>query len=125
MADMIPRGALATLIEETARRNDGWSNAEIARRATARGHVLTRSDISLWRNQGMRTLVPGKVVALAAGLSLPPYRVAVAVLADLGIDVPLEARTPEAAIHHDTTLSAKAKDWLLSILERERVDNHH
>lgn len=86
-----------------------------------RGHKLTTSDVSLWRLQGMRTLVPAKVVGLAAGLHVPPYRVALAVLSDLGIDVPLEVRTPEAAIHHDAELSARAKDWLLSILERERT----
>jgi hypothetical protein len=123
MTAMNPRGELAALIDGIRARNQ-WTDRQVVQNAKSAGHQLTTSDVSLYRISGMKNLVPTKVVALAAGLRTPPYRVAVAVLADLGIEVPLEARTPEAAIQHDTTLSAKAKDWLLSILERERVDNH-
>lgn len=126
MSSVEPRGALATLIDDVIDRNggreQGWSDRRIVRDAQARGYRLTASDVSLYRQQGMKTLVPAKVIAVAAGLHVPPYRVALAVLSDLGIDVPLEARTPEAAIHHDPTLSVRAKDWLLSILQKERAE---
>lgn len=119
MNDM-KRTALAKLIDETLERNE-WPAAEVARNATRSGHMLTTSDVSLYRKQGMPTLVPGKVIALAAGLRLPAYRVAVTVLEDLGINVPVDVRTPEAAIHHDHTLTARTKEQLLLLIEHDRV----
>lgn len=112
--------ALAALIDRTEEANQ-WSDADVARRAEGHPTRLTPQDISNWRHNGMKQLVPGKVVVLAHGLGLPAYRVAVAVLADLGIDVPLDARSPEAAIHHDHTLSDASRNWLLTVLERERA----
>lgn len=111
--------ALQALIDDTIGRND-WHDTDVARRANDRGYKLTRSDISYYRRHGMRTLVPAKVRALAIGLQLPTYRVAVAVLADLGIDVPLDVRTPEAAIEHDHTISALARRSMLTILREDR-----
>lgn len=111
--------ALQALIDETISRND-WRDTEVSRRAISRGHKLTPSDISWYRRHGMRTVVPAKVRALAVGLQLPTYRIAVAVLSDLGIDVPLDVRTPEAAIEHDHTLSAVARRSLLAILREDR-----
>lgn len=93
----IGRMALAALIDDTESRND-WRDTRVVEQATKAGHKLTTSDISNYRTVGMRRLVPAKMRALAAGLRLPPYRVAVAALADLGIDVPLQVLTPEEAI---------------------------
>lgn len=116
----MPYVALQSLIDDTIRRNEGWTDVSVAARGTTPERKLTPSDISYYRRHGMRTLVPAKVRALALGLRLPAYRVAVAVLSDLGIDVPLEVRTPEEAITHDHTLSARTRDALLALIELDR-----
>lgn len=115
------RSALIELIDDTRRRH-GWNDASIARDASNRGHKLTRQDIGNWRAaEGMTRPSPDKMRALAAGLQLPPYRVALAVLADMGIEVPLEVRTVEDAIEHDHTLSPHARAQLLALLQLERA----
>lgn len=118
----VKRTALAALIDDTRERNQ-WSDPDIARRATSRGHRLLKSNISDYRLRGMPTIVPAKIRALAAGLELPPYRVALAVLSDHGIDVPTDVRTPEDAIHHDHTLSAHARRSLLLLIEQDRAED--
>lgn len=115
----VRRTALAGLIDDTEARND-WRDTTVVRQAAAAGHKLTTSDVSLFRRHGMRTLSPMKVRALAAGLKLPAYRVALAVLVDLGIDVPIEAHTPEQAVAHDHTLSAHMRDVLLALIRQDR-----
>lgn len=113
--------SLIELIDDTIRRNVGWTDSSIAHEATQLGHKLSRQDINGWRTGGGMTLLsPKKVRALAAGLHLPVYRVALAVLADLGIDVPQDVRTPEDAIHHDHGLSPHAREQLLALLDIER-----
>lgn len=111
---------LAALVRDTKARND-WSDTDVARRGTQRsGHVLTSNDISAWRTIGMKHINPGKLLALAAGLELPAYRVGIAVLTDFGMEPPADVRTPEEAIAHDHTLSAHTRDSLLLLLNRER-----
>jgi hypothetical protein len=115
------RSALIELIDETIRRN-GWTDASVARDATNLGHKLTRQAIGNWRGDGgMKLLSPERVRALAAGLHLPPYRVALAVLEDLGIEVPVEVRSVEDAIHHDHQLAPHTKEQLLALLALERM----
>lgn len=113
------RMALASLIDDTEARNE-WRDTKVAEQAKDRGHTLTKSDISYYRTNGMRTLKASKVLALAAGLQVPPYRVALAVLEDLGIGVPLDVRSPEEAISHDHTLSALTRRHLLAMLREDR-----
>jgi hypothetical protein len=120
MSDM-NQTALAALIDETEARNV-WTDRQVSKQAQTAGHKVTPSDVSLYRLQGMKQLVPVKIVGLAAGLRLPAYRVAVAVLEDAGISVPLDARSPEDAIHHDHTLSARTRETLLLIIDRDRSD---
>lgn len=113
--------ALKALIDE-AQASSGDPAAEFCRRAVKQGHKLTRTDISNFRSIGMKQLSPAKVRALAAGLGIPAYRVAVAVLTDLGIDVPLDMATPERAIEQDVTLSPPIKKTLLLIIQEARND---
>lgn len=115
MADM----ALATLIDRIEEIND-WTDTRVVKQATARGHKLTTSDVSDYRHRGMRTIVPAKIIALAAGLQIPAYRVALAILHDAGIDVPQDVRSPEDAIANDDRLSVNTRESLLLLLERER-----
>ena len=111
--------ALAALIDDTEGLNH-WSDRDVVRQAEAQKANLSRQDITNYRHRGMRTIVPDKIAALAAGLRLPTYRVAVAVLADHGIELPLDMATPESAIGHDHTLPAATRDALLAILKDAR-----
>lgn len=111
--------ALAALIDDTKARND-WSDRDIVAAAERAGFRVTRSDISNYRLFGMTHIVPKKIIALAEGLRLKPYTVAVAVLQDAGIDIPLEVRTPEEAIAADHRLTPFARDILLDTIRRDR-----
>lgn len=111
--------ALAALIAEIEARND-WSDRRVVEQAQAAGHKLTTSDMSDYRHRGMRTIIPRKIIALGRGLHIPAYRVAVAVLSDVGIDVPFDVRTPEDAIAADETISAATRRALLAILREDR-----
>lgn len=115
MADM----ALAALIDGVEARND-WTDTRVVQQAKTRGHKLTTSDVSDYRHRGMKQIVPAKIRALAAGLELPPYRVALAVLTDHGVEIPMDIRSPEQAIEHDETLTASVRRSLLAILRQER-----
>lgn len=115
------RMALASLIGDCIRIN-GWSAAEVARRGNRADERLTKSDVSNYQLRGMPTIVPYKIRALARGLDVPPYRVALAVLEDVGIAVPQDVRSPERAVEHDHTLTAQARRHLLAILREARTD---
>lgn len=111
--------ALAALIDEIEHRNE-WTDVRVSAQATAAGYKVTPSDISDYRHRGMRQIVPAKLIGLARGLQIPPYRVAIAVLSDVGIDVPFDVRSPEDAIAADTTISAATRRALLAILREDR-----
>lgn len=119
MTDVNRPAGLARLIGETLERNK-WTYDKIVQRARERGGNLSRSDITLYRQNKVEMLNPDKILGLALGLGLPPYRVALTFLADRSIDVPADVRTPEAAIHHDHTLSERTREILLRIIEDER-----
>lgn len=112
--------ALAALIDEIEEINE-WTDTRVVKQAAERGHKLTTSDVSDYRHRGMRTVVPAKIRALAAGLQIPAYRVAVAILHDAGIDLPQDVRTPEDAIANDHTLSLHTREALLLLIEKDRA----
>lgn len=97
----------------------------MTRAAARKGHKLTTSDVSNYRQMGMKQLSPDKVRALAAALDLPAYRVAVAVLEDLGIVVPLDMTTPERAVEQDPSLPVHVKRTVLLILQQARGESGH
>lgn len=111
--------ALAELIDNVEEINE-WKDPRVVKQAEERGHKLSTSDISGYRLRGMKTIVPAKIIALAAGLRIPPYRVALAVLHDVGIDIPQDIRTPEDAVANDYTLSVHTRDTLLTLISRDR-----
>ena len=119
MSDVI-RSALTALIDDTEARED-WTDTQVAAQAKGAPRRLTKQDISNYRVKGMKQIVPGKIIALARGLRLPPYTVALAVLADANIEVPFDARSPEQAIEGDHTLTAATRRHLLAILKEERA----
>ena len=111
--------ALAKLIESVVDAT-GWSYADIAKRGTRAGRKLTKQDVSNFRNLEVKAPSIEKIKALADGLGVPAYRVVAAILSDHDIDLPVDARTPEAAIEHDPTLTPRARRALLLLLESER-----
>lgn len=113
--------ALAALIDDVEARNE-WRDTDVVRHATSLGLKLTTSDMTDYRLRGMKHLVPAKIVALGRGLQIPPYRVAIAILSDKGIDFPLDVRTPEDAIDADIQLSAATRRNLLAILREDRAN---
>lgn len=112
--------AVAALIDGVEETNE-WTDTRVVRQALDRGFKLTTSDVSDYRHKGMRTIVPAKILALAAGLQIPAYRVALAILHDAGIEVPQDVRTPEEAIANDHTLSAHIRESLLLLIEKDRT----
>lgn len=120
MNDVKPN-ALASLIDEMKGLNR-WSDMDIVKQAEERRPDLrlTKQDISGWRRHGMPTLNPPKLVALAAGLHLPAYRVVSVWLGEKGIDFPADGITPEDAIHQDHTLTDHTKAAVLHLIEQDR-----
>lgn len=112
---------LVRLIDACLAANDESGN-DAVRHAVTAGHKFSKSDLSDFRADKPATLVPAKILGLAAALQVRPYRVALAWLADHGISVPEDVRTPEDAIAHDHTLSARGRRDLLALvkLDRER-----
>lgn len=113
--------ALAALIDGTIHRN-GWNDRDVVRRAAKQDFKLNPQEITNYRQQGMKHLSPVKIKALAAGLGVPAHAVALAALADHGIEMPVEIRSPEGAIEVDYTLSEAAKKHLLGIIRLDRAD---
>lgn len=109
--------SLASLIDDTRDRN-GWSDEDVARKARSLGHSLNKTEVSKYRKDGMSTLVPAKIKALADGLELPAWRVAAAALELHGIRIPLDGQTTEQAIRADKNIPATDREFLLVMLER-------
>lgn len=126
---MNPMHELAALIERTAEAN-GWTQAQIAKRATDHGHTLTVQNLSRIKHEPVKTLVPKTIEALAIGLQLPEPVVAAAALQSMGISV---SATPPAdateAVRRDPRLSVRDKRIALTVLdallttEKEQADD--
>lgn len=119
MSDM-HSNALGELIDTTKDAND-WSDQDIANRAEAGGHELSKQTVSVIRTQGITTLVPNRLRALAEGLGLPLHRVVRAALATIGLEVPGDNPiSPEDAIRADETLDVNTKRVVLVMLTEAR-----
>lgn len=111
--------ALEKLIDAAMAANPDWSYRSLEKYAREHGYNLGRSDI-LNARSGTATLVPEKLIALAFALHLPAYQVAVAALADHGIEIPVDTHTPEEAISRDPTLPPEVRRALLLLIENAR-----
>lgn len=110
-------GALIDAVEQS----DGLNDRDIVRRAERRDFKLNATEISDWRREGMGPQIsPKKVHALAAGLGVAPWRVAVAALCDHGIVIPVDKLTAEQAIAADAELPAAARRVILAALREAR-----
>jgi hypothetical protein len=110
---------LARLIDGVKDAND-WSDPDLVRNAKEKGHVLSKSNISRFRNPVVS--IKGEVIlALAAGLRVAPSQVAVAAIESMGVHLPQhELPTPEQAVKLDTTLSNRDKESVLALLRHLR-----
>ncbi|ATN88649.1 HTH cro/C1-type domain-containing protein [Mycobacterium phage RitSun] len=110
---------LALLIDGIKAAN-GWSDPDLVRNAKEKGYVLSKSNISRYRNPVVS--IKGEVIlALAAGLRVTPAQVAVAALQSMGIQLPqYDMPTPEQAVELDTELSARDKAALLALIGQFR-----
>lgn len=119
---VMKRSAFLALIDDHKARHAGCTDSAVAAHAQGRGYNLTKQDINNWRKAGRMPSLQrvDKVQAVAAALGVPPWRVAVAVLSDMGIDVPIEVRSPEDAVRADPTLSTQLRKQLLALLAIER-----
>lgn len=108
---------LGVLIDQ-ARARSGWSDEDVARKARALGHKLSKTEVSNYRRDGMPTLVPDKIVALADGLEIPAWRVVEAALQGHGIRLPLDQKTTEDAIRGDIRIPSDERGFMLTMLDR-------
>ena len=93
---------LGALIEQ-AKRTNGWSDIDVANRAKARGHILSKSNVARIRNDEVTTLVGKQLHALAAGLGIPVQQLAAAGLESMGIPGYIASATDaEQAVRSDS-----------------------
>jgi len=106
---------LAQLIDGIKAAN-GWSDPDLVRNAKEKGHVLSKSNISRYRNPLVS--IKGEIIhALAAGLRVKPSQVAIAAIESMGIALPsYDAIAPEQAVELDIHLSARDKSVVLGLL---------
>lgn len=117
MADTNPLGELIDI----ARRANGWSDEDVAVRARRRDEKLVKSTISEIRRNGLRTITPGLIRGLAAGLDLPAGQVLRAALRTLGLDEGAETSLVDA-IRADPYLPAFAKRQMIATVEMARAE---
>jgi hypothetical protein len=116
---MASKHQLARLIDGIKAANS-WSDPDLVRNAKEQGHVLSKSNISRYRNPLVS--IKGEIIyALAAGLRITPAQVATAAIESMGITLPAYGTMdPEQAIRLDTRLSDRDKDTLLVMLRQFR-----
>lgn len=109
--------SLAQLIDSVKAAN-GWSDPDLVRNAERRGHTLTKSNISRYRNEDPLISIKGTVIeSIAAGLHVSTAQVAVAAVESMGIALPsYDVPTVEQAIRLDTRLAARDRTILLATL---------
>ncbi|MHC3368801.1 hypothetical protein ACYAFX_28655 (plasmid) [Rhodococcus aetherivorans] len=114
---------LGALIDQ-AKQANGWSDVDVANRAKARGHTLSKSNVARIRNEPVTTLVGKQLLALADGLGVPVQQLAAAGLESMGIPGYIASATDaEQAVRLDPTLPEHVRRTLVTIIRNER-DRH-
>lgn len=114
--------ALGRLIREVQRVN-GWSYAEISRNASAAGRRLSKSRVESLRNDPLPSISVKAIHALAAGLRVPPERVAGAALETMGFGAAPGEVDAAAAVAADPALSDAMRRVLLAALATAREES--
>lgn len=111
---------LGALIEQ-AKKANGWSDIDVANRAKARGHELSKSNVARIRNDEVTTLVGKQLHALSAGLGIPVQQLAAAGLESMGIPGYIASATDaEQAVRLDPSLPDHVRRTLITIIRNER-----
>ncbi|WP_432678004.1 hypothetical protein ACRAJ3_25055 [Rhodococcus pyridinivorans] len=111
---------LGALIEQ-AKKANGWSDTDVANRAKARGHELSKSNVARIRNDEVTTLVGKQLHALSAGLGIPVQQLAAAGLESMGIPGYIASATDaEQAVRLDPSLPDHVRRTLITIIRNER-----
>ncbi len=117
-----PKHALGRLIADVMQTN-GWTLADVSRRASQHGQQLSPQNVSRLRNEPIVSVVGKWVQALAYGLDLPPATIATAAVQSMGftIDGPAVV-SPEDSIAHDQRLSERDRRLVLAVLRELRAE---
>lgn len=107
-----PLGQLVDQVEAA----NGWSDVDVAQRATSAGYPMSKSNISRIRNEPVKSVIPAQVRGLAAGLGISQSQVALTSLTSAGIHVAQEPNSVEDAVRRDLMLSEADKKTLLTVL---------
>lgn len=118
---MSPTHPLAQLMDSVKAANN-WSDPDLVLIARRKGHNLTKSNISRYRNENPLISIKGEIIrALADALGVSVGQVATAAVQSMGIALPVyDAPSVEQAIRVDPALSIRDKDMLLSMLGQMR-----
>jgi transcriptional regulator with XRE-family HTH domain len=108
--------ALGRLIHDVQAANR-WSYADIAENARVAGQSLSKSHVESLRNKRLPSISAKAIEALAAGLRVPPSRVAQAAIETMGFELDADAVTAHAAIAADPALSEPVRRVLLAALD--------
>ncbi|WVX88105.1 helix-turn-helix DNA binding domain protein [Gordonia phage LitninMcQueen] len=116
-----PTHPLAQLMDSVKAANN-WSDPDLVLIARRKGHNLTKSNISRYRNENPLISIKGEIIrALADALGVSVGQVATAAVQSMGIALPVyDAPSVEQAIRVDPELSIRDKDMLLSMLGQMR-----
>jgi hypothetical protein len=106
--------AIARLVEQV-RTKEGWSNAEMVRRAKRAGHPISEARWSQLMLNDIVFFGAKNVEALAAALDVPIERVVAAYLDAMGYPLPQVKIGTERAIRLDERLSVDDRENLLAL----------
>lgn len=114
MGDVTSGGhALGVLIDAVCDANR-WSDEDVARRARARGHKLSKSNISRIRTEPVKTINAPLMHSLADGLGLPVGQVLQAALRAMGLPNSDAPTGVEGAVKADPSLIPEARRHLIA-----------
>jgi hypothetical protein len=111
--------ALGALIDAVQEAN-GWSDPDVAARARARGHNLSKSNISRIRTDPVTSLNVRQMRALADGLEMPTAQLVQAALTAMGLSASEISTSVEQALRADPELSQRDRQLVLALLAAMR-----
>lgn len=104
------------VLMRTVREANGWSYRDVAERAEARGHKLSKSGVEFLEKTPPASMSIERVTALADALMLPERQIVAAFLASMGYAPERDTSTVEDAIRADGRLSTEDRQLLLDTL---------
>jgi hypothetical protein len=111
-----PPTELGRLIREVIEAEPGWSQTRVAQNAQGKRFDLSKQTVSAFVRKPLYSISRDNIEALAAGLDLPPRRVARAAMESLGYP-PDPELTSREALMRDVELSSSMRKVLVAALE--------